>query len=91
MELKNWVLEFREGWDLHFKDFDKSIRIRIIKKFEQMKSPIVGRGLRSSRYLVEEIGGYRIAYILDELSNSKKIHFVGNHKQYERWFSGLGP
>ncbi|MBI5224279.1 hypothetical protein HY989_00235 [Candidatus Micrarchaeota archaeon] len=90
MELKNWRLEFRIGWDLHFKEFDKSVRDGIIKKFDQMKSPIVGRGLHSSRYLVEEVGGYRIAYIADELTNTKKIHFVGNHKQYEQWYSSLG-
>ncbi|MEK6953814.1 MAG: hypothetical protein AABX01_02320 [Candidatus Micrarchaeota archaeon] len=88
MELKQWRLEFKLGWDVHFKDFDKSAQQRIMKKIEQIKSPLQGRGLHSSRFKVEEAGGYRIAYIEDELAQSRRIHFVGDHKQYERWYSG---
>ena len=85
--IAEWKLLFKPGWDEHFRHFDKAIQERILKKFEQLKSPIIGRGLHSSRYLIEEVGGYRIAYIEDSTSNTRKIHFVGNHKQYERWYS----
>jgi mRNA-degrading endonuclease RelE of RelBE toxin-antitoxin system len=87
LDLINWNLEFKQGWDEHFKHFDKAIQSRIIKKLEQMKSPLQGRGLNSSNYKVEEVGGYRIAYIEDQNSHTKRIHFVGNHKQYEQWYS----
>ncbi len=89
MDLIKWKLEFKEGWDVHFKKFDKSIQTKIIKKFEQMKLPLQGRGLHSSRYRIEEVGGYRIAYIEDSALNIKRIHFVGDHKQYEQWYSKL--
>ena len=87
MDLSAWSLEFKPGWDEHFKKFDKSVREKILKKLAQMKQPLKGRGLHSSRYQVEEVGGYRIAFIVDEQSRMKKIHFVGNHKQYEKWYS----
>ncbi len=88
MELRKWALEFKPGWDEHFSSFDKSVQQRIMKKFEQMKNPLPGRGLHSSKYKIEEVGGYRIAYIEDESSMVKRIHFVGNHKQYVRWYLG---
>ncbi|MCX6778597.1 MAG: hypothetical protein NT157_07020 [Candidatus Micrarchaeota archaeon] len=87
MEAK-WKLEFKPGWDEYFKDFDKSVQQRILKKFEQMKLLLKGRGLHSSKYMVEETGGYRIAYIEDKAAGAKRIHFVGNHKQYVRWYGG---
>jgi len=51
-----------------------------------MKQPLLGRGLHSSHYHVEEVGGYRIAYKLDAERRVKKIEFVGDHKQYEEWY-----
>lgn len=51
-----------------------------------MKRPLQGRGLHSSRYKVEEVGGYRIAFIQHETVRIKSIHFVGNQKQYEKWY-----
>lgn len=77
-------LEFRPEWDKHFKKFDFSVQQRILKKFDQMKQPLVGRGLHGSHFLVEEVGQYRIAFIQKE--STKFIHFVGNHKQYEKWY-----
>lgn len=88
MDLDPWKLEFKPGWDVHFNGFDKSIRDRIIKKLDQMKQPLQGRGLHASRFKVEEIGGFRIAFIEDAQARTKKIHFVGDHKQYKKWYSG---
>jgi len=89
MDLEEYSLDFKPGWDEHFKGFDKESRKRIVAKLKQMKQPLQGRGLHSSRYLVKEVGGYRIAYICDEANKTKHIHFVGNHKQYEKWCSCL--
>lgn len=86
LELTPWRIEFKPGWDIYFKKFDKSVQEQIQKKFEKMKQPLLARGLHSSRYQVEEIGQYRIAFIQDEESKTKYIHFVGNHKQYEKWY-----
>lgn len=86
MELSRWKIEFAPGWDRQFKKFDNSIQNQILKKIEQMKQPLRARGLHSSKYQVEETGQYRIALKIDELNRVKKIHFVGTHKQYEKWY-----
>jgi len=88
LDLTPYVLDFKPGWDRHFKDFDKGVQQLILKKFEHMKQPLQARGLHGSRYRVEEVGGYRIAFIQDDLNRVKHIHFVANHPQYEKWYSG---
>jgi hypothetical protein len=57
-----------------------------MKKFDHMKQPLRARGLKSSKSDVEELGQYRIAFYQDEEKHEKEIHFVGNHKQYEKWY-----
>ncbi len=86
MKLLSWTLEFIPGWDEHFKKFDQPIKEQILKKFEHMKQPLQARGLHSSIFLVEEAGQYRIAFKIDFDNRVKKIQFVGNHKQYEKWY-----
>ena len=88
MDLVPYRIFYKPGWDEHFKDFDKSTQQRILAKLEQMKQPLQARGLHSSRYQVEEVGGYRIAFIQDDAAKTKSIHFVGDHKQYQRWYLG---
>jgi len=86
LELKPWKLVFKKGWDKYFKKFDNETKQRILKKFKQMKHPLQARGLKASRVVVEETGQYRIAFYQNEDKHEKEIHFVGNHKQYEKWY-----
>ena len=83
-----YALVYDEDWNKHFRDFDKTIQVRLIKKLEQLKikgkSRHLGHGVP---FFVEEVGGYRIVFTVDEASKTKKIWFVGNHKQYEKWYS----
>ena len=87
MDLKKWKLEFKPGWDVYFKKFDRTTQNLILKKLKQMKQPLKARGLYSSRYQVEEVNQFRIVFIQDEKIKTKKIHFIGNHMQYEKWYS----
>ncbi len=80
------MLVFKKDWDKHFKKFDRETQQRILKKFEQMKQPLQARGLKASKAIVEEVGQYRIAFFQNEENHEKEIHFVGNHKQYEKWY-----
>ena len=86
MDLSSWKLAFKEGWDKHFKKFDSETQKRILKRMEHMKQPLQARGLNASRAVVEEIGQYRIAFYQNEEKHEKEIHFVGTHKQYEKWY-----
>ncbi|MEK6959101.1 MAG: hypothetical protein AABW59_03600 [archaeon] len=86
MELKEWRLAFKLKWDRYFSRFDKQTQRQILKKLEHMKQPLLARGLHSSNFQVEEIGQYRIAFYQNDENHTKEIHFVGNHKQYEKWY-----
>ncbi|MFH1751654.1 MAG: hypothetical protein ABH821_01820 [archaeon] len=86
MDLTPWKLGFKPSWDKFFKKFDKQTQKQVLKKFEKMKQPLQARGLHSSRYQVEEVGQNRIAFIQYDKTRTKDIYFVGNHKQYEKWF-----
>jgi len=86
LELRSWKLVFKKGWDKYFKKLDNSAQQRILKKFEQMKQPLQARGLKASKIVIEEVGQYRIAFYQNEKKQQKEIHFVGNHKQYEKWY-----
>lgn len=88
MDLTPFTLDFKPGWDHYFKDFDKTTQERILSKLEQMKQPLQSRGLHSSRYKIEEVGGYRIAFIQDDENRVKHIHVIASHKQYKKWYSG---
>jgi len=89
VELTPWKLEFKLGYDIHFSKLDPSVQKTILKKFDQMKQPLQARGLIASRYQIEEVGGYRIAFIQRDKTRTKSIHFVGNHKQYEKWYKSV--
>ena len=86
MDLRPWKVDLKPGWDTHFKKFDRLAQDRIIKKLDQMEQPLQARGLHSSKYHIEEAGQYRIAYEQNEETRIKEVHFVGNHKQYEKWY-----
>ncbi len=79
----------KPGWDVHFKHFDKAVQGQLMKKLDQMEQPLVARGLYSSSYKIEEVGQYRIAFVEEESSRTKFVHFVGGHKQYEKWYKSL--
>lgn len=84
------MLAYVTGWAKHFASFDKPVKLRIVKKLEQLKTKERSRHLKhGSPYFVEEVGGYRIAFKSDEKTFIKTICFVGDHKQYEAWYRSV--
>jgi len=67
---------------------DKPVRQRILKKAIQLENDdTTSRHLRhGAPCFVEEVGGYRMAFVIS--GKQKRILFVGDHKQYERWYRG---
>lgn len=49
----------------------------------------MARGLRHLPFVVEEVGQYRIALFQDDEKKTKEVHFVGDHKQYEKWYRSV--
>ena len=84
-----YALMFAEGWDACFEKLDKAIQRRIISKLEQLRGEIPSRRFKHAPIFVEEVGQYRICFKIDELGRSKTFYFVGDHKEYERWYSGM--
>lgn len=89
MDLLPWTIAYEKGWDRFLQKMDPATQERILKKLQQMKQPLQGRGLHATRHHVEEAGQYRIAFLSDEEKRTKYIRFVGTHKQYEEWLAEL--
>ena len=67
-------------------NLDNSIRIRLLKKLKQMEGKDTARHLEKGLpYFVEEIGQYRIAFILKREIMQKQVVFIGDHKDYGKW------
>ncbi|MFH1056345.1 MAG: hypothetical protein V1717_00925 [Candidatus Micrarchaeota archaeon] len=87
--MDEYSLEFEPGWDEFFKKLDSAVKQRIWKKILQLKNPLKHRHLKYGLpFFVEEAGGYRIVFKVVEGVKVKKVFFAGDHKQYEKWFSG---
>ena len=87
MDLNEYSIDYDEGWDENFKDFDLSTKSVITKKIQQLKQPLKHRHLkRGLPFFVVEVVGYRITFQIDEEKKTKTIRFVGDHKQYEKWY-----
>jgi len=89
MKLVEWKIEFRKDWNKYFKKFDSNTQKKIFKKLKKMAETMKPRGLHRSRFCVEEVNQYRIVYTYDDKTNMKSIYFIGNYKQYEKWFRSL--
>ncbi|MFH0817291.1 MAG: hypothetical protein V1909_01520 [Candidatus Micrarchaeota archaeon] len=82
-----YTLDFADDWDVYFKRFDKSVQGKITKKILHLKQPHSSRHMKHGLpFLVEDVGGYRIVFIVIEKEMMKRIEFVGTHKQYEKWY-----
>ncbi|MEW5996241.1 MAG: hypothetical protein AB1657_01455 [Candidatus Micrarchaeota archaeon] len=86
-----YALEFDEGWEEYFGKLPSEIKVRILKKIEQIKQGLPGRHLHHGvPIFVEEVGQYRICYSQDEKRKTRKIYFAGDHKDYEKWIRKIG-
>ena len=66
---------------------DKTARESIWNKIQKQKEETKTRHLKHGLdFYVIEAGQYRIVIKINEKEKVKEIHFVGNHKQYERWY-----
>ncbi len=78
---------FENEWDEHYKKYDPSLQERIMKKIEKQQEEQNTRHLKHGiEFYVIEIGQYRCAIKINEQQKTKTIHFIGNHKQYEKWY-----
>lgn len=80
-------LLFADGWDKHYSKFDNSIKQKIWKKILQITVLANPRHLKYGEpFFVEKAGQYRICFE-QVFPTARRIIFVGNHKQYEKWLA----
>ncbi|MEW5955732.1 MAG: hypothetical protein AB1626_04330 [Candidatus Micrarchaeota archaeon] len=80
---------FEENAEKQFYNLDKSIQERIVKKLKQLeRDGLPSRHLQHGvPVFVEEVGQYRIVFKLRQDLKQKRVVFIGDHKQYEKWYS----
>jgi hypothetical protein len=66
---------------------DNATQEQIWKKIQKQKNETPARHMRFGlEFYVLQIGQNRIALKTNEKEKIKTIWFVGNHKQYEKWY-----
>ena len=82
----SYEIEFHPDWDRYFSKLDNSMKQRVAKKIVQLQGDATSRHLKQGLpFYVSEIGQYRLCYSIDEEKKIKTLHFVGDHKEYEKW------
>lgn len=83
--MTKYQISFSTLAEVQFLKLDKSIKERISKRIQHMTIEPTGRHLHHGLgFFVIGLGQYRIVY---KVKNTiKVIFFVGNHKEYEKWF-----
>ena len=83
----SYSVGFHEDAKKRLLALDLSIREKLLKRIARMQEERTGRHLRHGvTFFVIEVGQYRIAYYCDEKKKEKVIHFVGDHKEYRKWY-----
>jgi mRNA-degrading endonuclease RelE of RelBE toxin-antitoxin system len=84
-------LDYHPKWKSYFQDLPEEIKLRVVKKIESISNtPKSQRHMRFGLpYFVSELGQYRITYKIIDLDNKIIFYFVGDHKEYEKWYSSI--
>lgn len=78
---------FDEDWPEFFDKLESQLKERILKKIQKILEFPQKRHLKKGAdYFVDQIGQYRIVYRIFEERKAVKFYFIGNHKDYEKWF-----
>jgi mRNA-degrading endonuclease RelE of RelBE toxin-antitoxin system len=82
----SYEIEFHPDWDGYFSKLDNGVKQRVMKKILQLQGDTLSRHLKQGLpFYVSEIGQHRLCYSVDEKKKMKTLHFVGDHKDYEKW------
>jgi mRNA-degrading endonuclease RelE of RelBE toxin-antitoxin system len=80
------AVEFDQDWPQYFQRLDGELKERVSKKINKVLEYPQKRHLKSIPCFVVEVGQYRIVYQVFEECKTVKFYFVGNHKEYEKWY-----
>ena len=78
---------FDEDWPKYFSSLDHSTKERVAKKIQKILEFPQKRHLKKgAQFFVDEAGSDRITYRVFEQNKEVRFYFVGNHKDYEKWY-----
>ena len=81
-----WIIDYEDDWDIYFNNLDKTIQSQILKKIQQLQYCISARHFHKLNFFILEVGQYRIDFFENKDKKFRIIAFIGNHKQYEKWY-----
>ncbi len=82
-----YIESFDEKWPEYFAKLDDTIKERIAKKIKKILEFPKKRHLgQKANFFVDEVGQHRIIYRVFNETNEVRFYFVGNHKEYKRWY-----
>jgi len=85
-----YTFSVNEGWDDFFNLLPKNIQLQVIKKINNICEYPQKRHLKGkASYFVGEVGQYRIIYKIFESNCEVRFYFVGDHKDYEKWYKSF--
>ncbi|MEW6294808.1 MAG: hypothetical protein AB1467_00750 [Candidatus Diapherotrites archaeon] len=78
---------YDEDWPKYFNDLDNTVKERVAKKIQKILEFPKKRHLgQKAKFFVDEVGQCRILYRVFDETNEVRFYFVGNHKEYEKWY-----
>ncbi|MDO8537500.1 MAG: type II toxin-antitoxin system RelE/ParE family toxin [archaeon] len=78
---------YDEKWPEYFDKLEPNFKERVSKKIKKILEFPQKRHLKkNAKYFVDEVGQYRIIYMIFEQQKEVRFFFVGTHKEYEKWY-----
>ena len=78
---------FHKDWPEYFDRLEHTIKGRVAKKIQKILECPQKRHLSGeAKYFVDETGQHRILYMVFEEKQEVRFFFVGDHKDYEKWY-----
>ncbi len=84
--INTYEAEYDQDWPKYFQHLENGIKARISKKIWKILNYPNKRHLKKSQFFVDEVGQYRILYMVFEETRKVRFYFVGTHKEYEIWY-----
>ena len=69
-----------------FKNSTSQFNSKWLKKLEKLKTEVKARHLgHGLDFFVAEVGQCRICFKQNDKNKTRRLYFVGDHKDYEKW------
>ncbi|MFA4907688.1 MAG: hypothetical protein WC602_05450 [archaeon] len=86
--MEKYFPAFEDKWREYFEKLDDETMERVTKKIKKiLEFPRKRHMKMGEKFFVDRASQNRIVYDVFEEMNEVKFYFVGNHKEYEKWYT----